>query len=53
MKTKYKSKLNVENDFIYVAYYHVLSLEYLCFLTTNRLNLRIDCSARCVIKCCC
>jgi len=33
-------------------HYHVLSIEYLCFQTTNRHNLHIDCSARCVIKCC-
>jgi len=31
--------------------YHVLSLGYLCFLTTNRLRLCIDCSAHCIIKC--
>jgi len=32
--------------------YHVVSLNYLCFLTTNRLSFRIDCSARSVIKNC-
>ena len=32
------------------VHYHVL--EYLCFLATNTLSLRIDCSARCIIKCC-
>ena len=34
------------------APYHVLSLDYLCLLTTNRLRLRIYCSAGCVIKYC-
>jgi len=47
MKTKSRSRLNVEDDLI-----RVLSLEYVCRLTTNRLSLRIDCSARCVVKCC-
>jgi len=32
--------------------YHVLSFEYPCFRTTNRLSLRIDCNARCIIKSC-
>jgi len=29
--------------------YHVLSLEYRCFLTANKLSFRIDGSARCII----
>jgi len=32
--------------------YHVLSIENLCFQTTNRHNLRSDRCARCVIKWC-
>jgi len=31
--------------------YHVLSLEYLCLIITNRFSFRIECSARCIIKC--
>jgi len=34
------------------VHYHVLSLEYISFLTTNRLNLHVHCSAHCVIECC-
>jgi len=34
------------------VHYHALRLEYLCFLTTNWLSLRTDCSAHCVIKSC-
>jgi len=31
---------------------HVLIFKCLCFPTTNRPKLRIDCSARCIIKYC-
>jgi len=41
MKTKSNSGHNVEDDLS--VHYHVLSLEYLCFLKTTRLSLRIDC----------
>ena len=34
------------------VHYHVLSLKCLCILTTNRISLGTDCSARCIIKCC-
>ena len=40
--------INVEDDVTCT----LLSLEYLCFLTTNMLSLRFDCSARCVSKSC-
>jgi len=42
----------MEDDLICAVHYRVLSLEYLCFLTANRLSLRIDCSARFATKCC-
>jgi len=34
------------------VHYHVWCFENLIFLTTNRLSLWIDCSARCVIRSC-
>jgi len=52
MKTKSRGRLNMEDDLICAVHYRVLSLEYLCFLTANRLSLRIDCSARFATKCC-
>ena len=47
MKTNSRCRLYVENDLICA----LSCLEYLCFLT-NRLSLRTDCNAHCVIKCC-
>jgi len=34
------------------GHYHALSLEYICFPTANRLSLRTDGSAHCVINSC-
>jgi len=48
MKTKSRSRFNVENDLSCALY--ALILVCLCFLTTNRFSLCIDCSARCAIK---
>ena len=49
MKTKFRS-FNVEDDLFCALI--CTDLEYVCFLTTNRLRLRVNCSARCVIKSC-
>jgi len=49
MKTKFR---RIMWKITWSVHYHVLSLEYLCFLTMNKPSLRIDCSARCVILSC-
>jgi len=50
MQTKSKSRLDVEDDLFCTL--PCIEPRISLLLTTNRLNLRIDCSARFVIKCC-
>jgi len=47
MKTKCRSRLNVEDDLICAL---PCIGPAICFLTTNTLSHRVDCCARCVIK---
>jgi len=48
-KTKYGSMSNMENGLIYALSCIELRISMLC---NNRLNVGIDCSSRCVFKCC-
>ena len=50
MKTK--SEAGLMWKMTWSVHFNVLSLECLCFVTTSKLGLRIDCGARCIVKCC-